>query len=243
MRVWVWLELEPQPGVPISHAHLEQPHPLATCGSTPWPPPGLRELVDRPRLVPPGILSLASLPFRSSHFALNHAPTLHWLFFFRLPAPSRFVFSSLVHNARSPALTEPCRRTAPRALGLRRGQGATAGPSSRRGFGRSRGRPPPRMRSRSIDLVPDTGRPRRRSCCRSSETWGGGRGEALLGGLRATGGSWGWTFGNREKRDWGPRLLGLQWGRGCGVRPVGTHRGRGPAWEVTPDTHRQLLQL
>lgn len=67
-------------------------------------------------------------------------------------------------------LSEPGLRVAPKALGLKRGQGAFAELSSRRGFCRSRGGVPLRMRSRSIDLVPDTGRPRRRSCCRSSET-------------------------------------------------------------------------
>lgn len=68
------------------------------------------------------------------------------------------------------AFTVPGRRVGPRALGLTRGQGAAASLSTRRGFCRSLDGTPPRMRSRSIALVPETGRPRRRSCCRSSET-------------------------------------------------------------------------
>lgn len=92
-------------------------------------------------------------------------PTFHWLIF---PISLSLLFiGPCVH---SPALTVLGSRVVPSALGLRRGQGAAASLSSRLGFGRSLGGVPPRMRSRSIALVPDTGSPRRRSCCLSSET-------------------------------------------------------------------------
>lgn len=167
MRRWTQLELEPRRVISISCAHWGSTPPTGYLWFHPRPAP-------RPSLIDPA--SLGHAPFfhwllfsRSSPVALNHAPTLYWLFFSRLAVPSRFGFSSLVH-AGSPALTEHALRAAPKALGLKRGQGAPAGLSSRRAFGRSRGGAPPRMRSRSIDLVPDTGRPRSRSCCRSSET-------------------------------------------------------------------------
>lgn len=184
------------------------------------PPPHPPPVASRPCAHSSTTL-LVSLPLRSAHYALNHAPTLHWLFFFRPPAPVPLRLLLTGPYARGPALTEPGRRTAPRALGLRRGQGALAGLSSRRGFGRSRGRAPPRMRSRSIDLVPDTGRPRRRSCCRSSETWGGGTGRGLAGRAAGRGGSWGRIFAKppEEGREEG---RGLQWGRDWGLRLMGT---------------------
>lgn len=171
-------------------------------------PLALSQLVACQPLLRPRPLSSHWLLFPP--FALNHAPALHWLFF-RLSRSVPLCLLLIGSYAHSPTLTEPCRRAAPRALGRRRGQGAPEGHSSRRGFSRSRGGAPPRMRSKSIDLVPETGRPRRRSCCRSSETWDGGWGDTTLGGLRGAGGGRGWTFRNRERRDWGHGLLHLRW--------------------------------
>jgi hypothetical protein len=156
--------------VPISHAHLTQPHPLVSCCSTPESCPG-------PSLNSFGLTLYSFIGFSFIKLLPLPPPLL-------LATPPRFIGYSVFYfpphplylpligpiHTSSPALIGPCRLAVPSALGLRRGQGAPAALSSRLGFGRSRGGAPPRMRSRSIDLVPDTGRPRRRSCCRSSET-------------------------------------------------------------------------
>lgn len=195
MRCWTQLELEPRRVVSIQPPTGDQPR-IRHLWFHPWPAPRPSPIDPTPFLPHP--CSLASLLLRSSPWLLT--TPLHFIgcsFLCLQSHPLDFSFigprtEPRPHRARTPGGS--------RVLGLKRGQGAPAALSSPSLPGRSRGGAPPRMRSRSIDLVPDTGRPRSRSCCRSSETLrsGGRRGRARAG----SGHRWGVCTG---LNIWNPR--------------------------------------